>query len=240
MVQRDPDLVKNGIEIFQELIVQARKASPPTIVSNSRFLIFDKLERLQERAVKVVTRVFGDSSEHLEELNGCLNPHWIFRTDDQDERVQAWLRERDYFVDTLSRILDELRLARTSQEVTQMTKTEVKLGDGTVIYGDFVTAHSIRDSFNKASSSEIPDDLKEMIKNLAKEVAKMSEALPDELAQQATRDLEVLTAEATGMAPRKQWIELSAEGLKQAATNIGEIGKPVLELVARILPLLKP
>lgn len=57
-------------------------------------------------------------------------------------------------------------------------------------------------------------------------------------AEQVARDLETLTAEATSKEPRRKWWELSIEGLKDAAKNIGEIGKPVLELATRIVAIL--
>lgn len=136
-------------------------------------------------------------------------------------------------------MLEELKLSRTKEKGSTMTKNEIKLGDGTIIYGDFVTANSIKSSFNRITDSGIPIELKEILTALTKAIAKMVELLPEEKAQKVTQDLEVLTSEAISKAPRKQWVSLSVEGLKQAAKNVGEIGKPVLTLVAQILPLLK-
>ena len=59
----------------------------------------------------------------------------------------------------------------------------------------------------------------------------MGEALPQEKAEQVARDLQTLVAEASSKKPRKQWWQLSIEGLKKTAKDVGEIGKPVLELV---------
>ena len=123
-------------------------------------------------------------------------------------------------------------------ERTQMTKINVQLGDGTTIHGDFVVANSIRDSFNKVAASEVSDNLRDLLKELAVTVGKMTEQLPEQSAQQVARDLETLTAEATSKSPRRPWWELSAKGLKEAASSVGEIGKPVLEVVARLLPFL--
>jgi hypothetical protein len=123
-------------------------------------------------------------------------------------------------------------------EVTNMTTISVTLGDGTTIHGDFVVANSIKESFNKASSADIPDNLKTLLKELAVATGKMSEALPEDKAKQVSRDLETLTAEATSKAPRRQWWQLSLEGIKDAAIAVGTIGMPVLEVASKIVPLL--
>jgi len=66
----------------------------------------------------------------------------------------------------------------------------------------------------------------------------MGEALPQEKAEQVARDLQTLVAEESSKKPRKQWWQLSIEGLKKTAKDVGEIGKPVLELVAKIVLIL--
>lgn len=123
-------------------------------------------------------------------------------------------------------------------EAMNMTKINVKLGDGTTIHGDFVVANSIKDSFNRVDKASVSDELKDVLKELAKAVANMSEKLPTDTAQQVARDLETLTSEVTSKSPRKQWWQLSVEGLTKAAKDIGEVGKPVLELVTKIVAIL--
>ena len=65
----------------------------------------------------------------------------------------------------------------------------------------------------------------------------MSAALPQDTALEAVEDLETLTKEATSKTPTGWW-RLSIEGLKRAAITAGDIGKPVLELAAALVPLL--
>jgi hypothetical protein len=129
-------------------------------------------------------------------------------------------------------------IERIHTEAMTMSKNEINIGDNATIYGDVVAAQSIKNSFNKVASSEAPDDVKDLLKKLAVAVEKMSESLPKETAQQAARDLETLVAEATSKSPRKEWWQLSVEGLKKAAINVGEIGKPVLELAGKVVMLL--
>lgn len=119
-----------------------------------------------------------------------------------------------------------------------MSTNEIMIGDNATIYGDVVAAHSIQNSFNKAASSEIPDDLKDLLKQLATAVGKMSDSLPKETAQQAARALDTLVSEATSKAPQKEWWQLSVDGLKKAAANVGAIGKPVIELAGKIAAIL--
>jgi hypothetical protein len=141
-----------------------------------------------------------------------------------------------YDIENAELICQEIKYLHI-KEMT-MTKISVKLGDGTVVYGDVVVANSIQNSFNTASKADIPNDLKELLKELTKSVAKMSENLAKEDAKIVARDLENLTAEATSKTPRKQWWQLSVKGLTKAAKDIGEIGKPVLELAAKIVSIL--
>jgi hypothetical protein len=115
---------------------------------------------------------------------------------------------------------------------------EVTMGDGNTFQGDFVVAHSIEQSFNRATESDLADPVKELLKQLVTQVGLMSKELSPEEAQQVARDVAALTTEATSKTPRKQWIQLSGEGLIKAATNIGKVGVPVIELVNKALPLL--
>lgn len=228
--------------------------------------VYGKLILIRDRAVKVTQKVFGNSKKKTVLLlknvfnhdpyliQNYRQEYYSIRSvefeDEQKENskqmceeqearfVKYWHRDKERFINLLKEMLEELKLLRKKEKGSTMAKNEIRLGDGTTIYGDFVTANSIKSSFNRVNDSEIPAELKETLTALAKSVAKMVETLPDEKAQKVTQDLEVLTSEAISKVPRKQWISLSAEGLKQAAKNIGEIGKPVIELVGKILPLL--
>ncbi len=110
--------------------------------------------------------------------------------------------------------------------------------EGTTIHGDFNVASSIQGSYNKVASADAPDNLKDLLKQLAKEVAQISEHLPTEVAEQVVRDLDSLTAEAISKKPREQWWHLSIEGIKKAARDVGEIGKSVIELASAIVAIL--
>jgi polyhydroxyalkanoate synthesis regulator phasin len=116
-------------------------------------------------------------------------------------------------------------------------KIEVLLENAT-IYGDFAVAHSIKDSFNKITASAVSNELKELIKELAVAVGKMTQEMPKEQAEDVAEDLKNLVEQATREKPKRKWWSVSVAGLTQAAKNIGKIGEPVMDILERTVPLL--
>jgi len=104
--------------------------------------------------------------------------------------------------------------------------------------GNLVVANSINNSFNKIESAEISSELKQTLQDLAKAVGEMTSSMSKESAEQVARDLETLTSEAISKTPRRKWWQLSANGLKKAAENVGKIGLPVLNLVTTLITIL--
>jgi hypothetical protein len=115
----------------------------------------------------------------------------------------------------------------------------IQMGNVTVS-GDFnvVTATNIQNSFNKAANSGVSDELKTKLKDLSVEVAGLAKALPPDDAEKASKDLEVLTSEAVSKKPRKEWYELSAKGLMEAAKTVAGMAAPVTTAVKAILALI--
>jgi hypothetical protein len=136
-----------------------------------------------------------------------------------------------------------LRASRSAANVTynvqgDVMNTSVQLGSVSVS-GDFnlVTAANIQNSYNKASNAPSAE-LREALKTLTDEVAKMSKELPEEKAEQLSKDLDVIASEAASQQPRKEWYELAAKGIEDAAKIVGVLGGPViaaLQLVAKAL-----
>lgn len=133
----------------------------------------------------------------------------------------------------------EVTIGNSKKEIEKMSKISVQLGDNAIIHGDFVVANKIKDSFNKADSSNVSDNLKDILKNLAVEIGKINEQLPKEQAEQVANDLQSLTNEATSEKPRKKWWELSAKGIKEAAQSVGEVGKSALMILKELIPILE-
>jgi hypothetical protein len=118
------------------------------------------------------------------------------------------------------------------------TNISVTLGDGTVIHGDMVVANSIKNSFNRAANADSSDEVKETLKELAVAVGKLIDGLDKEGASEVARDLDSLTSEATSDSPRKKWWQLSIDGITDAAQKTADLGKPVLEILSKLTPLL--
>ena len=118
-------------------------------------------------------------------------------------------------------------------------KMDVNVGDVNMNNGDFVIAETIQSSFNKIAASNAPDNLKELLKALAVDVDKMMKKLPKEQAEEVADNLDKFTTEATKDKPKRKWWELSAEGMKEAAKTVGEIGISVLTNLEKIIPILE-
>ena len=111
-------------------------------------------------------------------------------------------------------------------------------GDHNVVHGDVVAAERIQDSFNRAAESDGNQELKVQLQQLAREVAEMTKALPPAQAQEAARDLDVLTQEALSPTPRKKWYQLAADGLITVATTVGDVAGGVVKVVKAVLSML--
>jgi len=104
---------------------------------------------------------------------------------------------------------------------------------------NLIVDSNIRDSFNKIDSSNVENELKESLKQLAQAVDQMNKELPQDLAEETRDYLEKLVEESTKKKPNPKWYSVSIDGLTKAAENLGKIGKPVIELAAKVLVLLK-
>jgi len=153
--------------------------------------------------------------------------------DDDVKEVQALRQKFLNFLDGLL-LLSPKRQANSSQSDPSIN---IYLSDNSSV-GNFVVSRSITKSFNKIESSESPDELKKSLQDLTSAVNTMMAKMPTETAERVARDLEMFIAEAVSKSPRPQWYQLSIEGLKEAARNVGEIGLPVLKLAAAVLTLL--
>lgn len=90
------------------------------------------------------------------------------------------------------------------------------------------------------SNVEGKEQIRALVTELAERISAIDPAVQPETTRGMADDLKVLSDEVAKPQPRRKWYQLSLEGIKEAAEAIGEIGKPVLETVARLLPLLAP
>lgn len=119
----------------------------------------------------------------------------------------------------------------------------IQIGDKASVSAPVVVADTIESSFNTLTKSDIGDNLKTLLDQLLRAVNDVNKQVPPEdsdVANEMARDADTLVKEATSPNPRRKWYEVSLEGLKQAAINIGEIADPVLDIVKKLVPLLLP
>ena len=224
------------------------------INENFKYLIFDEKVPLPDNNQVTVTYQELIGLEKMGKTHipiGVLGKEYAVKQlldgiELEEERMERESREGNgihyYFQHS------EVTIGPSTKEVRDMstkindrsTKIGTQLNDGSIVYGNVtgVVAEKINESFNKVESSNLSDNLKEILKNLTAEVGKMSEHLPKDQAEQIANDLQSLTNEATSKKPRKKWWELSAEGIKDAAKSVGEVGKTALMLLKDLIPIL--
>jgi hypothetical protein len=165
------------------------------------------------------------------------------------KEIESFRRDVQWYLERLASVYEQLELFPVSPTGVVQPE-EVNPPSDSFPHSANVIIHNYGTIYNPqlqqgttTSSQQIigagtSDDIKSLVEQLTQAVENMSSALPEEIVRQVKQNLVVLTGEATSKSPRKEWWQLSVEGLKKAATDVGEIGKPVIELVARIVPLL--
>jgi hypothetical protein len=121
---------------------------------------------------------------------------------------------------------------------SQPTSVNVKLGDNAIIFGSITVAQTIKDSIIQADKANITAELKELLIALSVEVGKLSTSLTKEEGTRVGRALSTVVEEASSAKPNREWWQVSIDGLTKAAKNLGEIGKPVLEIISKLVPIL--
>jgi hypothetical protein len=114
----------------------------------------------------------------------------------------------------------------------------INIGSGASVSAPVVIADEIQRSFNTLRDSNADPDLKGLLEKLLKEVQEAAQATRSPEGENAARDSRNLVEEATASMPRAgESARLGTRVLAWAKT-IGEAGKPVVELITAILPLL--
>jgi hypothetical protein len=124
---------------------------------------------------------------------------------------------------------------------SQQENRNINIGPNASISAPITIAETIEHSFNTLADASVEDDLKQLLAQLLKAVNEVNKEVPQERSDEAeamARDAETLIKETASSNPRRRWYEVSLEGLKQAAVNIGELAQPVLEIVGKLTPFL--
>ncbi len=157
----------------------------------------------------------------------------------QKSEVATFIKTVNIYGD--ANVLIERLNQLNARRIDQMTQERaINIGSGATVTAPVIIADRIESSFNTVTNSSVNDEVKTLLEQLIKQVNEVSKskATSTDVAEAMARDVETLSKEVTSSKPRRQWYEISSDGLKQAAINIGEVGKPVLETVAKLMPLL--
>lgn len=117
--------------------------------------------------------------------------------------------------------------------------TSIQLGNVSV-GGDFnlAIAESITDSFNRVTKSQTDVTLKAKLEELTQVIAELSNKLSPPLAERVSQDLSSLVTEAISPTPRKEWYEVSAQGILDATKSVAELAAPVASAISAVLALI--
>jgi hypothetical protein len=153
-------------------------------------------------------------------------------------RRQVWRKIEDYQARRAAiRVVSVTNVERGATYVEKSVTTNVT-GHGNIVnVADFMS--NVTNTVNQQlTQSAAPDDVQALIKQLVKQIEEIATKIEPQKTQQLGADVEALTKEVTSPQPRKKWYELALESIKETATTIGEVGKPILDTVKTLAPLL--
>ena len=116
-----------------------------------------------------------------------------------------------------------------------MSKFELKIGEGAQV-GDVTVGENIK--VNKTVGAGSSDDIKALLEQLAEQVAKLADKLPEEEAAEATDDLEWFTREVTKDNPKRKRWSVIAERIQGAAESVGTAGATAISVLDKLKGLL--
>ena len=242
---RENLLVSAGISFLSSFEGAERMyASYATFEAGVRGSVEEVVDWLQEVYVQGLYsgRVITDFDEQMTHF---ANATFSLRNIMMDKRVdqgQAQMVVQKLHLDpgASDRLFAGLAKVQTIQIgrlVMEGNKT-VNIGNGATISAPVVIADSIQERCNVLHQSETSPELKSLLDRLLKAVAKASQEAPSTGAQNAARDARYLVDEVIAKEPRPGEGLRLGERIKDWARTIGEVGKPVIELVTALLPML--
>jgi internalin A len=116
-------------------------------------------------------------------------------------------------------------------------KSTVNIKDSTLTNSPVAIRQKLENSYNTAQQAS-NDALQPLLKQLCDETAKLLEKIDDpKKAENVKDDLDSLVKEAAKPEPRRKWLEVSRDGLVDAAKTVGEMAGPIISVVEKILAL---
>jgi len=182
-------------------------------------------------------RVVSDFDEQMHRFRDApFSLHKVMNLDLEKQRTRDLVgRLSPQSVNLFVTRIEELRIRKVEQMHEQRLIT---IGDNATINAPITIADTIEESFNVIQQSPIDENIKELLEELTQAVVVSANAAPPEVAQAMARDVETLAKEVTSENPRRSWWELSLASLREAATTLGQVATPILDITARLSTLL--
>jgi hypothetical protein len=133
-------------------------------------------------------------------------------------------------------VVNVLVIDKSTRNIT-MTNQTVNVTNSTIGELNQVAAGTIKDSFNKVAGAP-GGELKTQLEELHRSVEAILPKLPADKQKTTAEDLKTLTDQALSEKPRREWYELSAKGLLEAAEFVGDLAKPLKTALAAVVALL--
>ena len=155
-------------------------------------------------------------------------------------RYQIWAKVEQYQQDrAASRVVNVTYV--NNEGIIEMAKhTTVNASGGSIVnvaeYMNNVT-NIVNNSLENSMAS---DDVKALIRELTDKIAAIADKADPAQTQKLGKNLEALSKEVAQPEPDREWYSVSLSGLRQAAEAVGDLAKPILGVVAKLMPLLLP
>jgi hypothetical protein len=119
-----------------------------------------------------------------------------------------------------------------------MSNKETNITHSSIVGSTVVTADYAQRITNNVQGIAGHDDLKTALFELTALVGQLRESLPSDQRSEVEEDLSVLVEQAGKHKPRREWYELSAKGLVEAAKAVADLSAPIAQSVKTVLDLL--
>lgn len=91
---------------------------------------------------------------------------------------------------------------------------------------------------NNLAESNADQEVKSLIQRLNQEIERIAPDIDPGLTKKMGKNIEALSREVASDEPERRWYEVSLEGLKEAAQAVGEVAKPIVDIVKTLSGLL--
>jgi len=213
-------------------LIEDREGRIIMIIENTARQISQILNDVNEKTLAKAKSTAGECAEQLRALLGEL--HIL------NGNILGFSGKTGFIELTKNRneLEKEVKIMIDNRDQSVIHGHKVEIGNDNNFNGNFVIASSIQDSFNQVAKAEIEDDLKQKLDLLCTQVQDMVKVMSPEKQKEISQDLSTFVTEATKDKPRRNWYELSANGLIEAAKACAGIASPVISTVKSIITFL--